>query len=547
MLAPPARAPRGKNATRAARPPQATPRRARAAPGNQAMLRLLMARLGEEAPPLAHDVLRSPGQPLDAATRHDMEQQFGQDFGHVRLHADAQAAASAEAVHARAYTVGADIVLGAGELAPATVRGRRLLAHELAHVVQQGQTPARPGLSRSGIVLARQPVDDERAKAVAEAEAVLASVDQTLADADQEDEPEKPKPSRFSPGGFTDEEADALLRQAQERVRLGSMALALAEKQARRRVFWGRNPGHNSADVREAFDLDLYWDPKEEGFFRQPYVDKTEAVVMADPEARQAYNSRLWDLNENRPAKKSRFKRAMDFVCEHTEPCSSNLEQFRRDRESGMSRDQALNRGMARLLVTAELMVLPTPGPSGPIQIGPRGVPAGGPFNVPATESALPGGGRVPAAPPPEPLLSTGGRSGGPPRGKGSEPAVPEPILDEPATNPIRKGVSEVGEPVGDYRIYGEKQLVGRTLVREIYGLKSNQKPTTKIGVGPLLRFFRELRMDARAAGANELRIVGRVVRNANILKMKGLVEKQGGTFRQIDAMTVEIVLPLPP
>ncbi|HZP60616.1 MAG TPA: DUF4157 domain-containing protein [Opitutaceae bacterium] len=87
------------------------------------------------APPIVHDVLRSSGRPLDAATRAFMEPRFGYDFSRVRLHTDAQAARSAEAVSAQAYTVGSNIVFGAHRGGPAN---QRLLAHELAHVVQQG-------------------------------------------------------------------------------------------------------------------------------------------------------------------------------------------------------------------------------------------------------------------------------------------------------------------------------------------------------------------------------------------------------------------------
>jgi hypothetical protein len=143
------------------------------------------------APPIVHEVLRSPGQPLDAETRAFMEPRFGHDFSqiqlrtigsnllhhkltvgrpddqyeqevnraadaimsapavkeddvcsisgfsHVRLHTDSAAAESARIVHARAYTVGQDVVFGAGQYAPATSAGQRLLAHELGHVVQQ--------------------------------------------------------------------------------------------------------------------------------------------------------------------------------------------------------------------------------------------------------------------------------------------------------------------------------------------------------------------------------------------------------------------------
>ena len=91
----------------------------------------------DSAPPAVSDVLRAPGQPLDAATRAFMEPRFGRDFSHVRVHADAAAADSAHAVGALAYTVGADLVLGSGRYQPASAAGRALLAHELAHVVQQ--------------------------------------------------------------------------------------------------------------------------------------------------------------------------------------------------------------------------------------------------------------------------------------------------------------------------------------------------------------------------------------------------------------------------
>jgi hypothetical protein len=91
----------------------------------------------EVAPSIVHEVLRSPGQPLDAETRAHFEPRFGHDFGKVRVHADAQAAVSARAVNALAFTVGNHVVLGDhGEPSTSGERGR-LLAHELMHVVQQ--------------------------------------------------------------------------------------------------------------------------------------------------------------------------------------------------------------------------------------------------------------------------------------------------------------------------------------------------------------------------------------------------------------------------
>ena len=89
------------------------------------------------APPIVHDVLRSPGQPLDEDTQSHFTAKFRQDFSRVRVHTDEQAAESARAVGALAYTVGNNVVFGAGRYSPANSSGRRLLAHELTHVVQQ--------------------------------------------------------------------------------------------------------------------------------------------------------------------------------------------------------------------------------------------------------------------------------------------------------------------------------------------------------------------------------------------------------------------------
>jgi hypothetical protein len=74
-------------------------------------------------PPILHEALRSPGRPLDGTTRAFMESRFGHDFGHVRVHTDARAAVSAGAVDALAYTVGRDVVFGAGQYQPGTAAG----------------------------------------------------------------------------------------------------------------------------------------------------------------------------------------------------------------------------------------------------------------------------------------------------------------------------------------------------------------------------------------------------------------------------------------
>jgi len=96
-------------------------------------------------PPIVHDVLRSPGQPLDSTTRADMEPRFGHDFSKVRVHADARASASARAVDSLAYTVGHHIVFREDQYSPHSGEGRRLLAHELTHVLQQSGGSLRSG------------------------------------------------------------------------------------------------------------------------------------------------------------------------------------------------------------------------------------------------------------------------------------------------------------------------------------------------------------------------------------------------------------------
>jgi hypothetical protein len=95
-----------------------------------------------EAPSVVHEVLRLPGQPLDPATRQFMETRFGHDFSQVRVHADARANRSSELLSANAYTVGNNVIFGNGQYRPETSTGRRLIAHELTHVIQQvGNNP----------------------------------------------------------------------------------------------------------------------------------------------------------------------------------------------------------------------------------------------------------------------------------------------------------------------------------------------------------------------------------------------------------------------
>ena len=104
------------------------------------------------APPIVHNVLAGSGRPLDPVARSFMEPRFGRDFADVRIHTVERAAESADAVNARAYTVGRDVVFAEGEYRPETEAGRRLIAHELWHVVQ--------GQAGAGQQLARQKKDE---------------------------------------------------------------------------------------------------------------------------------------------------------------------------------------------------------------------------------------------------------------------------------------------------------------------------------------------------------------------------------------------------
>lgn len=108
------------------------------------------------APASVDRVLAVAGRPLEPALRHDMGQRFGHDFSKVRVHSSTDAEQSARDVNAKAYTVGNNIVFGAGQFAPGTQEGRRLIAHELTHVVQQQNVTSHPvsGFGSEGVGMA---------------------------------------------------------------------------------------------------------------------------------------------------------------------------------------------------------------------------------------------------------------------------------------------------------------------------------------------------------------------------------------------------------
>lgn len=122
---------------------------------------------GAAIPPIVDEVLNSSAQPLDATTRAFMEPRFGHDFSQVRVHTDARAGESAEAVDAQAYTIGRDVVFAPGQYQPRTEAGNAVLAHELSHVVQQD------GVSGSSANTISHPSDSSEREADAVAGSVL--------------------------------------------------------------------------------------------------------------------------------------------------------------------------------------------------------------------------------------------------------------------------------------------------------------------------------------------------------------------------------------
>lgn len=138
--------------------------------------------------------LSSGGSPLGGPTQQMMESRFGHDFSQVRIHTDTRADESAEAVQARAYTVGSDIAFRSGEYQPESSDGQRLLAHELTHVVQQGG--ASGGLQAKMEV--SQPGDPAEVEADSVADAVMRASDSEVSSVQRkaiqrEEEPEVPE------------------------------------------------------------------------------------------------------------------------------------------------------------------------------------------------------------------------------------------------------------------------------------------------------------------------------------------------------------------
>ena len=155
----------------AAKPKQASPKTQPPARSGASSVRTGTGAL----PPVVHEVLRSPGQPLDPATRAFAEPRFGHDFGRVRVHDDVRSAEAARQLDSVAFTSGQHVFFGTGAYRPETPTGRRLLAHELAHTLQQREAQPSVGnpVIQSNPIVSR-PGDRLEREAEAAAERVAA-------------------------------------------------------------------------------------------------------------------------------------------------------------------------------------------------------------------------------------------------------------------------------------------------------------------------------------------------------------------------------------
>lgn len=175
--------------------------------GNASVAQLLEEDHDDDGPSPVTDVVGSGrGQPLDGETRSFMEARLGHDFGDVRVHTGSRAGESAKAVQANAYTVGRDVVFGSGQWSPGTDGGRRMLAHELTHVVQQAAGPV-DGTPAPGGIRMSDPADRFEREAERVADQVMAAPpDAQREAAEDEEQPQLSAVQRQAEGPAADDE-----------------------------------------------------------------------------------------------------------------------------------------------------------------------------------------------------------------------------------------------------------------------------------------------------------------------------------------------------
>jgi hypothetical protein len=530
-----------------------------------------------EIPPIVHEVLNSPGQPLDPATRALMERIFGHDFGNVRVHTDGKAADSARAVHAHAYTAGRDVVFGANEFAPATQQGRELIAHELAHTIQIDR-------SGSGDVPARVPKPEEPAEIEAHRAAASVASGRHFAPSSHPEpgiyrDDKKTKSAEKGTGerktflheGFTG-------RETEEKARLIAASKGWVVQGA---MYWnGWNwigedvrPGTGSerAVAQVKLDLENLGEVSEElgagemdigeGFEGTSVYtgeEKPHERKFGEGESKTGEGEAKEGKQGEREGEKGSKEEATGtqgtgtgqganeidpltaFASFALDP--SSLSELKKN-TSGESGSPAggigfIKGALAKVLTVFAAALTFFTGPvlkllgklkglAGKI-IGSLGDKLRRLFGI--TPKTLPPGSRPPVPPTtPEPVPVP-------------EPEpVPEPLEGE-ITERLPNAQAAGGETIGEFRVVGERRINGDVLEREIRGL---YHPKTT-DIRPLRRFIDALIDDARAAGVSQLRIRGEIIANKNVLRLNREVARVGGTIRKIDEATNEIIIPIP-
>jgi Domain of unknown function (DUF4157) len=175
------------------------------------------------APASVGQTIATSGRPLDAGSRAFFEPRFSHDLSGVRVHDDAEAAESARAVQARAYAVGNHIVFAAGQHAPGTASGNRLLAHELTHVLQQTRPAGGDGGSGLAVTRANQPMVSRDMGGNVNAWETMRSIQQTMSDMTQLE-------AQGMVAGAEQAEITAAIAEAQQSSLIASELLATEEQ-----------------------------------------------------------------------------------------------------------------------------------------------------------------------------------------------------------------------------------------------------------------------------------------------------------------------------
>ncbi|MBX9585334.1 MAG: DUF4157 domain-containing protein [Gemmataceae bacterium] len=533
-----------------------------------------------------------------------MEPRFGHDFSRVRVHTDAAAEQSARDVNARAYTVGNHVVFGAGGYTPSTGEGGRLLAHELAHVVQQGGGAA---------VVQRQPrapdPDAARAAAVAEAEAEAAVTSEQIEEqSDAEDalklnwRRREDKKYAYSLGlkdrarlrkrGILDpvhqQEFTVKIRFFEgdaKRAYLQTMRDALAEFGEPEQIIDMLGPPKPAAAGAGRVTRESACDPAQKQFVLE-YEGEPEKTRCMDIRTDPEFVNNYFDAN---------IKGAVGYSVDGTTWENVTYDRFNVmvvNYKNGSSEYFVLDE-VGNFSVGGNVRAIPTPtylkrktGLVYPVrggqpyfheQLTPNIIKyknglryqtkelqdlyrllqvAGAHASILGMYAAGAGAWKtsinafsksstkLPGSPlPGSPLRGTTARQ------TADTGGVPQPVSDDAVTARMRPG-EPVGEMVGKYRITGDKALKGRTFERNIYGIfdttiPNRKKGETTIDVRPVMNLARSLIQEAKAAGATELKIIGHAVGNENILEMDRFVQRLGGTFRRTGPRSVEIIIPV--